>query len=159
MALIIREAVLQDADSIVEFNRRLAQETEGKVLDLALLVPGVFAALRDRERGRYFVAESDGQVVAQLMLTREWSDWRNGWFWWIQSVYVREDWRHQGVFRSLYRHVEAAARHDPEVIGLRLYVEKENHAARRTYARLGLEQTGYLLLERYPLDRPVDLTE
>ncbi len=85
------------------------------------------------------------------MITTEWSDWRNGWIWWIQSVYVRHDARRQGVFRTLYEHVCATARADPGVVGLRLYVEQENHAAQQTYLQLGMERTGYLVLERCPL--------
>jgi ribosomal protein S18 acetylase RimI-like enzyme len=85
------------------------------------------------------------------MFTTEWSDWRNGWFWWIQSVYVRREFRRRGVFRALFEHVYEAARADPEVIGLRLYVERENHAALETYRRLGMEAAGYVVFERYPL--------
>jgi ribosomal protein S18 acetylase RimI-like enzyme len=85
------------------------------------------------------------------MFTSEWSDWRNGWFWWIQSVYVRKEVRRRGVFRALFEHVEAAARADPEVIGLRLYVERDNRGAQETYHRLGMQRTGYEVFERYPL--------
>src|SRR5262249_28030712 len=105
-------------------------------------------------KGRYFVAEDpdmgDG-VLGQLMLTFEWSDWRNGWLWWFQSVYVRRDARRRGVFRALYQHVSDAARADPEVIGLRLYMERDNDTARQTYPRLGMAPTEYVLLQRYPL--------
>jgi ribosomal protein S18 acetylase RimI-like enzyme len=151
MPLTVRRAVPSDTPIVVEFNRRLALESEGKVLDPAILSAGVAAGLADPDKALYFLAESQGDVVGQLMLTREWSDWRNGWIWWIQSVYVRTDARRNGVFRTLYEHVHAAAVADPEVIGLRLYVEQENHAAQQTYARLGMERTNYLVLERCPL--------
>ncbi len=136
---------------IAEFNCRLAQESEGKLLDAKLLKAGVAAGLADCNKALYFVAEENAAVIGQLMLTREWSDWRNGWIWWIQSVYVRADARRRGVFRSLFEHVSNLAKADPEVIGLRLYVERENHAARQTYQRLGMDATSYLVYERYPV--------
>jgi ribosomal protein S18 acetylase RimI-like enzyme len=151
MPLTLRRAALADAARIVEFNQRLAQETEGLALDGSVLAAGVAAALADPLRGLYFVAEEQGRIVGQLLITTEWSDWRNGWLWWIQSVYVHPDARRQGVFRALYEHVHAQAQADPSVVGLRLYVEQENHAAQETYQRLGMERTGYLVLERCPL--------
>jgi GNAT superfamily N-acetyltransferase len=140
-----------DAPVIVEFNERLAQESEGKTLDSEVIAAGVRAGLADPRKALYFVAEAEGSVVGQMMITFEWSDWRNGWVWWIQSVYVRADFRRRGVFRALYEHVAGLARQDPEVIGLRLYVERDNHAAQQTYLRMGMEWTSYLVLERYPL--------
>lgn len=151
MPLTIRRAGPADVPIVVEFNRRLALESEDKVLDLAVLTAGVSACLADPDKAIYFLAEDAGDILGQLMLTREWSDWRNGWIWWIQSVYVRADARRRGVFRALYGHAHAAAVADPQVIGLRLYVEQANEAAQQTYARLGMERTGYLVLERYPL--------
>jgi ribosomal protein S18 acetylase RimI-like enzyme len=147
----VRRATPADASVIVDFNRRLALESEGKTLDSAVLARGVAAGLADPNKALYFVAEEAGAVVGQLMLTKEWSDWRNGWIWWIQSVYVRDDWRRRGVFRLLYEHVHRLAAADPEVTGLRLYVEHENGAAQQTYLSLGMERTGYLVLERCPL--------
>ena len=97
------------------------------------------------------VAERDGEVVGQTGITFEWSDWRNGWYWWIQSVYVREDARRAGVFSAIYRHLEAMALADPTVIGIRLYVERENARAQATYRKLGLEDEAYFLMARYPL--------
>jgi GNAT superfamily N-acetyltransferase len=111
----------------------------------------VAAGLADPGKALYFLAEQDGQVLGQLMLTREWSDWRNGWFWWVQSVYVRPECRRRGVFRRLFGHVEQLARRDSEVIGLRLYVDNSNRAAQETYARLGMRPAGYFVLEKYPL--------
>ena len=151
MALVIRRARPADAKEIIDFNLHLAEESEGKKLDRDLLAAGVAAGLADPHKARYFVAEDHGSIVGQMMITYEWSDWRNGWFWWIQSVYVRGDRRRQGDFRTLFEHVADLARQDPEVIGLRLYVEQENHVAQQTYTSLGLEPTGYLVLERYPL--------
>lgn len=151
MPLTIRRGESRDAAVVAEFNRRLAEESEGKTLDAAVLAAGVRAVLADPNKGLYFLAEENGTIVGQLMITTEWSDWRNGWFWWIQSVYIRHESRRQGVFRALYRHVEQAATDDPTVIGLRLYVERENESAQQTYLRLGMELTHYLMLEKYPL--------
>jgi ribosomal protein S18 acetylase RimI-like enzyme len=151
MPLTVRRAGAADAPLLVEFNCRMAEETEDKALDRALITAGVAAGLADEQKAVYFVAEMDGAVVGQMMITREWSDWRNGWFWWIQSVYVRPDARRRGVFRALYEHACAAARRAPDVIGLRLYVEQENYAAQQTYLRLGMTWTGYRVLEKYPL--------
>ena len=151
MPLEVRPATPADAPVIVEFNRLLAEESEGKALDRALLAAGVAAGLADPHKALYFVAEEGGRVLGQTMITFEWSDWRNGWFWWVQSVYVRPEARRRGVFRALFEHVVAAARRDPQVIGLRLYVEEENRLAQQTYARLGLSRTSYHVMERYPL--------
>ena len=151
MPLSIRRAVPADAPIIVEFNRLLAEESEGMALQLDVLRSGVLAGLADPNKSLYFVAKLEGAVVGQLMITREWSDWRNGWFWWIQSVYVRSQFRRQGVFRALFEHVHQAAGRDPEVIGLRLYVEEENKDAQHIYERMGMEWTSYRVLERYPL--------
>jgi ribosomal protein S18 acetylase RimI-like enzyme len=152
MPIRVRQATPADAAVVVEFNRRLAFESEGKTLDSSLLVPGVKAGLKDAAKGRYFLAEDDGSIVGQLGITYEWSDWRNGWFWWIQSVYVVAEARRRGVFRSLFEHVQNAARNDPSVIGLRLYVEEANERAQQTYKRMKLERTGYFVLEKYPLE-------
>ena len=149
--MTVRPAAPADVDTICDFNRRLARESEGKDLDLARLRPGVAALLADPHKGRYFLAERDGTPVGQMCVTYEWSDWRNGWFWWIQSVYVVAEARRQGVFRRLYEHIAELARHDPQVIGLRLYVEAENNAAHDTYQALGLTWTTYRVMERYPL--------
>jgi ribosomal protein S18 acetylase RimI-like enzyme len=151
MPLAIRRATSQDGDVVVEFNRRLAEESEGKKLDPALLKAGVAQALADSNKALYFLAEDGGAVVGQIMITTEWSDWRNGWFWWIQSVYVRPEARRRGVFRALFEHVSNVARQDPTVIGLRLYVDEDNHAAQETYRSLGMVETSYFVLEKHPL--------
>jgi ribosomal protein S18 acetylase RimI-like enzyme len=152
MPWTIRQAGPTDAPAVVEYNLRLGAETESKVLDPAVLAAGVAAALADPGRkGPYFLAVEGGEILGQLQTTYEWSDWRNGWFWWIQSVYVRKEDRRRGVFRSLYRHVEELARRDGSVAGIRLYVERDNRAAQRTYQELGMKQTAYFVLERSPL--------
>jgi GNAT superfamily N-acetyltransferase len=152
MAFTIRRATPADAPVIVDFNRRLAEESEGKALDPKILAAGVAAALADPDtKGPYFLAQEGNRAVGQMQITYEWSDWRNGWAWWIQGVYVRAEARRRGVFRALYQHVYNLARQDPEVIALRLYVERENQAAQQTYLELGMARTGYLVLERFPL--------
>jgi GNAT superfamily N-acetyltransferase len=145
--ILIRPSNPADAPVIAGFNARLAQETEHLQLDPARLRAGVDAVLADANKGAYWVAEAAGEVVGQLMITFEWSDWRNGSFWWIQSVYVRADWRLRGVFKALYQHVHQQARSRNEVCGLRLYVERDNQRARQLYQRLGLRPTSYELYE------------
>jgi len=143
----IRDATPGDAGIIAAYNARLADESEGMHLRPEIVGPGVEAMLADRSRGRYWVAEADGRVVGQIMVTYEWSDWRNGCIWWIQSVYVHGDYRREGVFSALYRHVESLARQDPQVCGIRLYVERENTRAQRTYASLGMVMTDYQVMQ------------
>jgi GNAT superfamily N-acetyltransferase len=147
--LAIRAAQPSDLAMIVEFNRRLALETEGKVLDPVVLNAGVSRALADPDRLRYWVAEIDQppRVVGQAAITREWSDWRNCWNWWLQSVYVAEPFRGQGTFRALYQYISDQARADVEVSGLRLYVENSNQAAQNTYQALGMKPAGYSVYE------------
>jgi len=147
--LVIRPACPEDWPVIVDFNCRLAEESEGKLLDRAHLVPGVQALLADPAKGRYFVALAGSEIVGQLMHTREWSDWRNGDIWWLQSVYVHPDYRRQGVFRSLFQHLRAEAESNPGVVGLRLYVEQDNTRAHATYANLGFNPGGYFVLEQW----------
>jgi GNAT superfamily N-acetyltransferase len=151
----VRAARPDDLNSVVEFNAALALETEATRLDPAVLARGVRAALADPDRLRYWVAEEaeTGRVIGQAAVTREWSDWRNGWLWWYQSVYVRPDSRRRGVFRALHEHVRDAARTAGDVVGLRLYVEQANDRAQRTYQALGLTLGGYLVLEEIWQDR------
>ena len=130
MKLTLREGHATDLDFIIRGNTAMARETEGIELDPALVRPGTLAVLRDRSLGRYFIAESAGRPVGQMMLTLEWSDWRNGVFWWVQSVFVEPEHRGKGVFSSLYRHVCDLAAASPEVCGLRLYVDRGNAGAR-----------------------------
>lgn len=150
MPTLVRPARPEDADTLVDFNAGIAQETEHLTLDRATLSAGVRAALADPLKARYFVGEVDGRVAGMLMLTLEWSDWRNGEIWWIQSVYVHPDFRRLGVFKAIYRHVEALARQH-NAVGLRLYVVHENKAAQETYRQLGMEVSEYLVMENLKL--------
>ena len=143
----IRDAGTNDLSTIVAFNMALAVETEGKQLDTRTVEGGVSAALLEPDRLRYWVAESVGRVVGQAAVTREWSDWRNGWIWWLQSVYVPAGNRGQGVFRLLFEHIKQEAHQRGNVIGLRLYVETENERARQVYETLGMQPGGYLVFE------------
>jgi ribosomal protein S18 acetylase RimI-like enzyme len=143
----IRLAAGGDAQSLIDFNCAMALETERKELLPEVIGAGVRALLANPAAGFYMVAEADGLAVAGLLVTKEWSDWRNGSFWWIQSVYVRPEWRRKGVYRSLYRHVQALAANDPAVCGFRLYVERENRRAQETYGALGMKETRYRVFE------------
>ena len=151
----IREATPSDRDAIVEFNARLAHESEGKLLDRATLARGVVLALQDRARLAYWVvevaddpADPDSRwVIGQAGITHEWSDWRAGWIWWFQSVYVHPDYRGQGVFRALYSQIRNLARQTEDVIGLRLYVESANENAQSVYRSLGMTPGGYDVYE------------
>ena len=147
LPITIRLGTPSDAPIIANYNALLAQETEHLELEPVRLRAGVDAVLADATKGTYWVAEAGGEVVGQLMITFEWSDWRNGVFWWIQSVYVRQDWRARGVFKALYDHVYQLAKARSDVCGLRLYVEGDNQRAQRTYQRLGLRPTNYHLYE------------
>jgi ribosomal protein S18 acetylase RimI-like enzyme len=146
MDILVRNAEATDWATIAEFNRALAAESESKALDWDTLTRGVRAVLSDLSKGRYFIAERAGRIVGITMITYEWSDWRDGWIWWIQSVYVHPDSRGHGVFSRLYRHIEALAT-DGGVRAIRLYVLEDNARARATYAKLGMQGTGYLVLE------------
>lgn len=143
----IRQAKPADAVVIAEFNVLLALETEGLRLNPACVRDGVAALLADPAKGIYFVAEINGVIAGQLMITYEWSDWRNGNLWWIQSVYVRKELRRTGVFRALFKHLEALARSQKYVRGLRLYMHADNLRARGTYENLGMHRTKYEVFE------------
>jgi GNAT superfamily N-acetyltransferase len=144
---VIRPAEVRDAAALAEGNVRMALETEGKALDAETVRCGVRAVVDDPAKGFYLVAEQDGTVVGQLMITYEWSDWRNGVFWWIQSVYVWPEHRRRGIFRRLHEDLVARARRAGCVCGLRLYVEKQNARAQATYAALGLAPNHYQFYE------------
>lgn len=148
MSITVRRATAADQTTLIEYNYAIAYETEHKRLDEMTLAKGVAAALTDAAKGFYLVAEIAGQVVGQLMITTEWSDWRNGLFWWIQSVYVRPSARKQGVFRSLFQEAERLAKAAGDVVGLRLYVERDNVNAQRTYESLGMSNAAYLVFEK-----------
>ena len=147
MELKIREAALSDAPVIAAFNVRLAEESEGLRLEAATVQAGVAAELKDPAKGIYYVAEIEDAVVGQLMITYEWSDWRNGTIWWIQSVYVKPEFRRTGVFRALFNHVRTLAQRRKDVCSLRLYVHSENAHARQSYERLGMTRTRYEIFE------------
>jgi len=147
MPIAIRPARPEDAAVIAGFNRALAVETEDHDLDPAVIGPGVEEALRDPSKCRYFVAEVEGRVVGQTMVTFEWSDWRNGWLWWIQSVFVAPEARSRGVFKALHARVVEEAR-AAGVVGIRLYVFEPNARAREVYRRLGMRDAGYRVLEQ-----------
>ncbi len=144
----IRLAKREDAASLVEFNQAMALETEGKKLDAKVLQRGVEAIFNAVDKGFYVVAQAtDGTIVGGLMVTFEWSDWRNNWFWWIQSVYILPEERGKKIYSKLYEFVKAQARTQKNVCGFRLYVEKENLRAQRVYEKLGMESSHYLMYE------------
>ena len=143
----IRTANFEDVSSLVEFNQAMALETEGKRLDTQILQSGVQAVLHDEEKGFYAVAESDGRIVGGLMVTFEWSDWRDNWFWWIQSVYILPEFRGKKIYRQLYDFVKQNAEERGDVCGFRLYVEKENTNAQKVYEKCGMEASHYLMYE------------
>ena len=147
LELAFRRGEMGDADTIAGFNAAMALETEGKELIPQVIGAGVRRLIETPSLGFYIVAEHEGDVVACLMVTNEWSDWRNGLFWWIQSVYVKPQFRRQGVYRRMYEHVRSLAQADASVCGFRLYVEKENETAHATYASLGMKETDYLIYE------------
>ena len=142
-----RIATIGDAAVLAEFNRAMALETESKSLAPEDLLPGVEAVLRDAAHGFYVVADDGSGIAGALLVTYEWSDWRNGRIWWIQSVYVRPAHRRRGVYRALHEFVRERARAAGRVVGIRLYVERDNAAARSTYAALGMHETPYRICE------------
>ena len=146
MALLIRDASSTDLPAIVAWNAAMAWETEQKTLDGPTLERGVAGVFAQSGRGFYLVAERDGEAVGSLLVTYEWSDWRCGDFWWIQSVYVTPEARRSGVFRALYAAVHERAR-AAQAVGLRLYVETENRRAQDTYADLGMKRCHYWMYE------------
>jgi GNAT superfamily N-acetyltransferase len=145
--LHVRRATVSDVDTLVRFNRAMALETEAKELDSARLEAGIRAVFDNPERGYYLVVETEGQVAGGLLMTYEWSDWRNGMFWWIQSVFVEREWRRRGVYRSLHDHVVATAEAEGGVCGIRLYVDQTNHRAQKTYKALGMDKSHYDMFE------------
>ena len=143
----IRRAGIDDAAALSQFNQKMALETEGIELISEIIDSGVKTMIESPQMGFYLVAEDDGVIAAALMTTTEWSDWRNGLFWWIQSVYVLPEYRRQGLYRKLYEEVKRLAENDIGVCGFRLYVEHENLAAQKTYQALGMHETHYKLYE------------
>jgi GNAT superfamily N-acetyltransferase len=145
----IRRAESSDAASLVDFNQKMARETEGKQLDGAVLSAGVRAVFSDPNKGFYVVAEDRGSIVGGLLVTFEWSDWRNKWFWWIQSVYIVPEARGKSIYSRLYEFVKAEAAKKGDVCGFRLYVERENTHALKVYEKLGMKNSVYFMYEEY----------
>lgn len=143
----IYKAEDKDAKEISLFNILMAKETEDKELDESQILLGVQAMIDNPHMGFYLVAKISDITVASLMVTTEWSDWRNGIFWWIQSVYVKQEYRRKGLYRKLYEHVKALSKLENNVCGFRLYVEQENLIAQKTYKKLGMEETHYKMFE------------
>ncbi len=143
----IRRARFEDAETIADFNDAMAYETEHRRFDRDVILAGVRGLFAHPHLGFYLVAEAKGEVVGSLMVTMEWSDWRNGIFWWVQSVYVRPEYRRRGIYRRLYRFVKALAAADARICGFRLYVERENNIAQKTYSAMGMAETPYLVFE------------
>ena len=144
--ILIRNAVPSDASSIIDFQLKMAWETENLRLNTETVTRGVEAVFRDPSKGNYYVAEADGKVVASLLITFEWSDWRNCNVWWFQSVYVLPEYRRQGVFRKMYNHIKELAQ-EQDIAGLRLYVETRNSRAQKTYEALGMSSEHYAFYE------------
>ncbi len=147
----IRLATQDDLETLVSFNLAMAEETEARVLERSRVRLGVESILGAPEKGFYLVAEQGqtlpGSVISQMMITFEWSDWRNGTFWWIQSVYVLPEWRRQGAYRRMHAWVQEQAKTQPNICGLRLYVESDNHLAQQVYSQVGLTPAGYRIYE------------
>jgi GNAT superfamily N-acetyltransferase len=147
MNLVIEEARIGDLNTLVEFQLKMAMETEELQLDREILSKGVKAVYEDPTKARYFVARIDERVVGMLMITLEWSDWRNGWVWWIQSVYVEQEFRKDGVFRSLYSYIRNVVENSDSIKGLRLYVDKRNIKAQKVYDAIGMTREHYTTYE------------
>ena len=147
--ITIRRAVTADWETIAEYNYCLADETEDTLLNRDTLAAGVKALLADETKGFYCVAESNGKIIGQAMITYEWSDWRNGPIWWFQSVYVHSDWRRHGIFRQLYTHILKLGK-AAGVVEYRLYAVKDNAPALATYQSLGMKFTPYIVMESHP---------
>ncbi|MGH8496404.1 MAG: GNAT family N-acetyltransferase [Gammaproteobacteria bacterium] len=147
MNVEIRQATIADIDIVVDYNARLAEETENMRLDRERLRRGVTTILGDRSKGLYFLAEIGGKTVGQISVTFEWSDWRNGNFWWLQSVYIEEAYRGRGILKQLFNYLMALPEVNTSVRGLRLYVEKSNESASAAYRRLGFEPAHYDMME------------
>ncbi|HDO27947.1 MAG TPA: GNAT family N-acetyltransferase [Bacteroidetes bacterium] len=143
----IRLAIEADTQAIIDFQMKMALESEGFQLNRETLASGVIAVFRDPQKGKYFVAEHDGEVIASMLLTPEWSDWRNRWVFWLQSVYVLPDYRKKGVFRMMYSHAKKLVEEDNDCAGLRLYVDVDNKNALAVYRALGMNGDHYKVFE------------
>ncbi len=145
--MLIRKAIADEAEIIAGFQQAMALETEELELNNQVLIPGVKAVFDDPSKGNYYVAEVDGKVVSSLLTTFEWSDWRNGTVLWIQSVYVRPEFRQQGVYKAMYQHIKSLVETDNSLKGIRLYAEKANFTAHRVYENSGMNADHYQLYE------------
>lgn len=143
----IRRATLDDVSVIAEYNYNLAFETENKKLNMEILKKGVKNLIQDENKGVYYICEINGKIIGQIMYTFEWSDWRNGTFLWVQSVYVNKDYRGNGIFKALYNHIKSICDNDNNICGIRLYVERENCVAQKTYSSLGMKECNYYMYE------------
>ena len=143
----IRTANHSDHNAIVDFQIKMAKETEDFDLNPDLVTKGVEAVLSDSNKGVYYVAENNGKVLASLLTTYEWSDWRNGLVLWIQSVYVLPEFRGQGIFKEMYHFLRSKVQNDNSLLGLRLYVEKDNKNAQKVYTKLGMDGEHYQMFE------------
>jgi ribosomal protein S18 acetylase RimI-like enzyme len=145
--ILIRFARPEDSSALVEFNQAMALETEGQTLVEEKITNGVRAVFADEKKGFYVVAADDGKIIGGLMVTFEWSDWRNAWFWWIQSVYILPDYRGQRIYSRLYEFIKTSAMEAGNVCGFRLYVEHDNTRAQKVYQKLGMGESHYLMYE------------
>ena len=143
----LRMATVRDIDNITLFNTEMAFETESIYLDQADLRHGIAAVLSDSNLGFYLISELEGVMIGQILITKEWSDWRNGWFWWIQSVFVEPNHRRMGVYSAMYKKIVDMADREGNVCGLRLYVDRDNLSAKQVYSHLGMSQSHYDLYE------------
>lgn len=148
--VLVREGNSGDIPLIIGFQKAMALETEALHLEENILQKGVEAVFADANKGRYFVAALDGKVIASLMTTYEWSDWRNGWIWWIQSVYVIPSARGKGIYKRMYNFLQEKLKESPDVRGIRLYVDKSNRSANAVYEKLGMNGEHYSLFEWMP---------
>lgn len=144
--LTITRGNSSDIDAIVRFQADMAMESEGTLLDVDRLTLGVTSAINDEQKGTYLVARANGTPIGSLMVTREWSDWNNMWYWWIQSVYVLPEYRNQGVYRAMYATLKDMAKENG-VSQVRLYADRTNHSAQQVYQRLGMTESHYLMFE------------
>lgn len=143
----VRKATTKDINAIVDFQLKMAAETEGIELNSDIVLKGVTAVIEDERKGQYYVTEINEKVVASLLTTFEWSDWRNGTILWIQSVYVLENFRRRGIYRNMYSHIKNMVLNNPKLNGIRLYADKSNTAAHKTYQELGMNHDHYITFE------------
>ena len=143
---VVSRGEVCDIDTIVQFQADMAMESEGCVLNKEKVTKGVTAAMLDDSKGIYWVAKYEGKTIGSLMITREWSDWNNEWYWWIQSVYVTPEYRKQGVYKAMYQKVKDAAKEN-NVSQIRLYADKTNLSAQKAYQSLGMHKSHYLMFE------------